>query len=199
MGHLEEEKLQRYFDGDLPEGEAEEVRRALESSEEERARLEQLVRLRSLIAMAAEDAAADLASDVLFAKVRTGIEEQKRAGYGEPFRVVDGEGKGRRPQHVEGWKVGLAAGMGLAIAAAVLLFVLSTQPDMPVAEAPGAPETQVEVDEFAVTTLEAPQGSEVEEVDFGSNIGTVFAVQGAAGEPIAVVWINDEAPEQVTR
>lgn len=199
MGHLEEEKLQRYFDGELPEGEAEEVRRALESSEEERARLDRLERLRSLITLAAEDAAENLPSDDLFAKVRAGIDEQKRSGYGDPFRVVDGEGKRQPPAQVEGWKVGLAAGMGLAVAAAVLLFVLSTQPEAPVAEHPEAPAPEGEVEELAVTTLEAPQGSEVEEVDFGSNIGTVFEVEGEAGEPIAVVWINDEPAEQVTQ
>ena len=44
--------------------------------------------------------------------------------------------------------------------------------------------------------VEAPQGSEVEEVDFGDNVGTVFEVEGEAGEPIAVVWIMDDEMEQ---
>lgn len=198
MGHLEEEKLQQYFDGELPESEADEVRRALETSDEARRRLEQLGRLHSLIAMAAEDAAADMPSDDLFAKVRAGIDEQKRRGYGEPFRVVPGEGQ--RPTHIEGWKVGVSAGIGLAVAAAVLLFVLATESEGPVVETGPAVDPQVEIsEEVAVTTIETPQGSEVEEVDFGRNIGTVFEVEGEAGEPIAVVWINDEPADQVTQ
>ncbi len=195
MAHLEEEKLQQYFDGELPESEAERVRRAIDESEEARAGLQRLERLRSLIALAAEDSASDVPSDDLFAKIRAGIAPTRHA----PFRVIEGEAKRQPPARTEGWKVGLAAGMGLAVAAAVLLFVLATESEPPVAETPEQGEPTVEVRELAVTTLEAPQGSEVEEVDFGSNIGTVFEVEGDAGEPIAVVWINDEAPEQVTQ
>ena len=45
--------------------------------------------------------------------------------------------------------------------------------------------------------IEAPPGSEVEVVDFGSNTGTVFAVKGEAGEPLAVVWLSDEGSEEL--
>ena len=38
----------------------------------------------------------------------------------------------------------------------------------------------------------AVRGSEVVEVDFGANTGTVFEVAGQAGQPLAVVWISDE-------
>jgi hypothetical protein len=30
------------------------------------------------------------------------------------------------------------------------------------------------------------------EVDFGANTGTIFEVEGGAGESLAVVWIDDE-------
>lgn len=195
MGHLEEEKLQRYFDGELDPTEAQEVRLALESSPEDQARLEQLERLHSLISLAAEDMASDLASDDLFAKVRDGIEGKARAGKAQPLRVIDGESA---PTRVEGWKVGLAGGMGLAVAAAVLLFVLGEDQDPEVTARAPVPSADVDIGDTALTTIEGPQGSEVEEVDFGSNTGTVFEVQGEAGEPIAVVWINDDEPtEQV--
>jgi hypothetical protein len=36
------------------------------------------------------------------------------------------------------------------------------------------------------------RGSEVLEVDFGEYAGTVFKVEGAAGQPLSVVWISDE-------
>ena len=193
MGHLEEEKLHRYFDGELGDAEAEEVRRALESSEEDRARLVRLERLRTLIAVAAEESAADIASEDLFAKVSSGVESNKSRGYGQPFRVLEEE---NRPTRVEAWKLATAAGLGLAVAAAVLLFVVTEGPEAPVVR-PETPEAEVEIAETAVTTIEGPQGSEVEEVDFGSNIGTVFEVQGEGGEPIAIVWINDEPAEQI--
>jgi hypothetical protein len=34
-------------------------------------------------------------------------------------------------------------------------------------------------------------------VDFGSNTGTVFAVKGEAGEPVAVVWLDDKDGEEL--
>lgn len=206
---LEEEKLHRYFDGDLPESEAEEVRQALEQSEEDRARLEQLERLRGLIAMAAEQTAADLESDSLFDRIRTGIDEKKEAGYHEPFRVVEGEKKDApapRRHGVETWRVWGPTAAVAAVAAAVLLFFWAAQDpkQAPTAGTDVEPEqdtapSEVEIEESAVATIEPPQGSEVEEVDFGGNTGTVFAVQGDAGEPIAVVWINDEPMDQVTQ
>jgi hypothetical protein len=30
------------------------------------------------------------------------------------------------------------------------------------------------------------------EVDFGANTGTIFNVEGGAGESLAVIWIDDE-------
>lgn len=40
-----------------------------------------------------------------------------------------------------------------------------------------------------------PRGTHVLEVDFGSNTGTVFEVEGDQGEPLAVVvWIDDPMP-----
>lgn len=192
---LSEEKLHRYFDGELDASEAEEVRLALGQSEEDQRKLEQLERLHSLIQMAAEDVSTDVASEDLFAGIRDGIAGNKVAGRAQPLRVLDGE---RRPDRLEGWKIAAAGGMGLAVAAAVLLFVLAGDKDLPVAETPRGTDPDVEIAETSVTTIEGPQGSEVEEVDFGRNTGTVFEVEGEAGEPIAVVWINDDEPtEQV--
>src|SRR5690606_41299445 len=39
--------------------------------------------------------------------------------------------------------------------------------------------------------MPAHQGSEILEVDFGSNAGTHFTVEGEHGERLAVVWIDD--------
>lgn len=210
---LEDDKLNLYFDGELPESEAAEVRRLLEESADDRARLEQLERLRTYVALAAEEMAADVPSDSLFEQVRSGIADKRSAGYHEPFRVLPGEKKGdkRAPEPrrhgVESWRVWGPAAAVAAVAAAFLLFIWSGEdPSQTAAGTDAAQEdqgdatsTEVEIEELAVSTIEPPQGSEVEEVDFGGNTGTVFAVQGEAGEPIAVVWINDEAPDQVTQ
>lgn len=95
---------------------------------------------------------------------------------------------------------GLVAVVALA-AAAVLAIAL--RPDGNVR--PGEPGTvaevvtpqpnsdpQVVVEEDPEVIVASHLGTEVEEVDFGSNIGTVFQVPGEQDVPVAVVWISDE-------
>jgi len=190
---LEDDKLQEFFDGELPEGEAEVIRREILDSETNRSRLAALEQLRDLLVLAADDVAAELSADDLYAKIRKGIDAERQGGEHRTLTAV--EGGGARP--VEGWKVWLPVAAGLAVAAAVLLFVL--QPGEGVGPTEEQPELRVEADEPGMTVVEPPAGSEVEEVDFGANVGTVFEIEGEAGEPIAVVWINDEEPEQATQ
>lgn len=64
---------------------------------------------------------------------------------------------------------------GLAAAAAILLAVLAW------------PGEQSPTEMAGVT-----RGSEVLKVDFGEYAGTVFMVEGGAGQPLSVVWISDE-------
>jgi len=185
VAHLEDERLQQFFDGELPPEEESKVRQVIEASAEERARLEALERLRSLLRIAAEDAASDLDSDGLYGRIRHGIDHPGGKAIEGGLRVVGGA-----PGPVEGWKVWIPTAAGLAVAAAVLLAVLRPWEGAPVVRSPQGDE-RVEVEATTTTVIEPPLGSEIEEVDFGENTGTVFAVQGEAGEPIAVVWIDD--------
>lgn len=193
---LDDDKLQRYFDGELRESEADEIRRAIEDSDEEQARLRQLERLRELMRLAADDTAVDLGSDELYAQVREGIDRQKRAGFGEGLRAVEG-GKSGEPQKKTPRRGAWIAGTAIAAAAAVAIVVMTRpgEPEQPEVARTEAPTRSTSPDKAASPSsvqIEAPGGSEVVEVDFGKNTGTVFEVQGDAGEAIAVVWINDE-------
>lgn len=186
---LEDEKLQRYFDGELDEAEAEEVAKAIASSEDDRARLEQLGRLRDFVRMAMEGPAAeDLGSDALFDRVRAGIaNSEPPAAPGPALRVVEGGAARRR-------NVWIGAGAVVALAAGILLAILIGDggTGAPVSSRP----RQEPLPEPIAVVEEGPHGSEVEQVDFGENTGTVFAVEGDSGEPIAVVWINDDEVPQ---
>ena len=184
-GRMEDEMLQRYHDGELPPEEVERVRAVLQESADDAARLERLERLGDLIRLSADDVASDLSSDELFAAVKRGIVEEEQRRPGTRLRMVEG-GKQSRQR--------TAVVAVLALAAAGLLVYLwprdtgtsvaGTQEQRPVEETPQMP----------VVVDEPPAGSEVVEVDFGENTGTVFAVEGDAGEPIAVVWIDEESP-----
>jgi hypothetical protein len=110
-------------------------------------------------------------SDALFARIEAEIEVP--ASSIEPvqarppvLRVVPG----RRERRI--W--GAVVATGLAAAAAILLAVLSWPA------------------EKASESTPVARGSEVVEVDFGANTGTIFEVEGGAGESLAVVWIDDE-------
>jgi hypothetical protein len=88
----------------------------------------------------------------------------------------------------------------VALAAAAVL-ALALRPDegsppAPIAEVvvPSAPEADgpLVVDDEPEVIVATHHGTEVEEIDFGSNMGTVFQVPGERDVPVAVVWISDE-------
>jgi len=177
--HLEDDKLQRYFDEELSEGEAKVVRRHVDECDECSSRLSSLGKLHDLIHLAAEEMASSAELDKLFANVRSGIESGERAGFGERLRVLTSE----TIQHRKPVWVPLAS--AIAAAAAVLLVVFFSQGGSP----DGATDAAMRL------VIPAP-GSEVVGVDFGANTGTVFEVEGGNGTPVAVVWINDDEPAE---
>jgi negative regulator of sigma E activity len=199
---LDDERLQRYFDGELPEEEAEQIRRALEESDEAQSQLAQLGRLRDMMRMAAEDIP-ELSSEDLYERVRSGIEEDKQSGHGEGLQVIQGGGQARSSRPAPRRRGPMITGGVVAVAAAALLVVLRPWAGedgpqgtpQPTADNQATKERDKAPERYAVVE-ETPQGSEVVEVDFGGNTGTVFNVEGGSGEPVAVVWINDEGGAQ---
>jgi hypothetical protein len=187
---LDDDVLQRYFDGELSELEQESVKQRLSAHDEHV--LRGLSRLHDMMVASAEEAGRDVDSNALFTRISRGVEEERRLGRGPELTVVPGTV--RVKDRSTFWVVSAA----VVAAAATLLLVLSpraTTPDEDLTATTGSTEGSVTVveEEPAVTAMiEAPPGTEVEEVDFGTSTGTVFAVEGPAGQPLAVVWINDE-------
>jgi anti-sigma factor RsiW len=193
--HLEDELLQRHFDGDLRPGRAAEVKQHLEGctvcSERQRA----LVALHGMVVMAAEESARGVDFDALYAKIEHGIREQRTASLSERLAVWWRDLAEQRPGQV--W-----VPAGAALAAAVVLVMVfrgepASQPTAHQQQAPGQHETRAADDELAAAP--APQAaasiessSEIVQVDFGSNAGTVFEIALADGKSTPVVWINDD-------
>ena len=168
----EEERLQMFFDGELPSEEEAAVRQSLESSEELATELEQWGQLRESMQRISSEWAEGVDSEALFARIeseleapaaRPSITTSAMPSAPPPLRVVPG-GRERKV-----W--GAMAG-GLAAAAAMLLAVFAW---------PAEP-----------NRTEIARGSEVVQVDVGEYAGTVFMVEGGAGQPLSVVWISDE-------
>ncbi len=164
---VDHDQLQRYFDDELSTQEAAEVQKHLEGSPESTAELRQLGQIRAAMQEASAEWTAEVDSNALFARIEQDIDAAPAA---PPLKVIRGGGVKRVYQGL---------GFGLAAAAAILIAVL-TWPDRQGPTSPTPPPVVV------------TRGSEVLEVDFGNNTGTVFEVEGAVGQPLAVVWIDDE-------
>jgi anti-sigma factor RsiW len=166
---IEDAKLQMFFDGELDPEEEAAVRHSLEGSVEGAAQLREWEQLRTAMKSVAADWAGDIDSDALFARIENEMSAQvvpiERPKLEPPaLRVVPG-GRERRV-----WG-GVAT--GFAAAAAIFLAVMAW------------PEPHLDPGPIV-------RGSEVLEADFGSNTGTIFEVEGAAGQSLAVIWIDDE-------
>jgi hypothetical protein len=178
--HLDDDTLQRYFDGELPAREAQAVQKQVEQSPEAQRRLRELARLGDLIRLSAAEAARDLDSNALFSRIEAGIREQKQLGFGERLRVLGSEWS----EHRRGVLVPMLGAAAAAAAALVIVLVPRHAAEPSVGLKPAAPELAI-----AMT-----HGSRIENVDFGSNTGTVFEIDNQ-GVAAAVVWIADDEEE----
>jgi anti-sigma factor RsiW len=185
-GHLEEETLQRYFDGELTDGSGAEVEQHLESCEQCRARRQSLERLHELINVAAEDLAAEVDFDAVYERVTRGVAEPQPAAEVVSLGSWRDRLRASRPQV---W-------VPLAAAAAVAFAVIgnfAAPHEREVARPRPAPKPRVMVAEANVA---GQASSEVVQVDFGQNTGTVFEVPVSDDVSTPVVWINDEIEDE---
>lgn len=196
----EHDELQQLFDGELDPGSPEFLETGLLESELAQAHLAQFGALADLLRDEMGEEAPhvqELDSAALFADIERGIEAEKASEANPRLRLIEG---GRQRRAIVTTVVALAA-------AAALFFMLRpsgpfggdavgdplARGDHPVMDDPR--EVLVEQSDHDVVIIEAPPGSEVEDVDFGANTGTVFSVEGAEGESLAVVWIDEGNPK----
>ena len=184
---VEDELLQRYFDGELEPATAATVAQQLERDAAARGRLQALTALRGAIGRAAEDEARGVDFDALFARIEQGVLPGTPPSVAE--RAWWRERIEQRPAaRVMRW---MPAAGAFAAAAMILLAVLrglsphANDIDGAQGKQPsGAPATM--------------PGSEVVKVDFGRNGGAVFEIALDDGNSTPVVWIND-GPEQAVQ
>ncbi len=186
--HLDDELLQRHYDGDLDRTEAARADEHLQTCDACASKLAALTHLATLLASDAEHAAANADFAGMFERIEQNI--ARDAGQNSGAKVVSLEARrNKRPMAVASTLLA-----GLAAAAAVVLMVYrpgggNTIPDEPVAG--GSPSGSAQTAP-APTAANAPGHSEVVQADFGSNAGTVFDISLADGSSTPVVWINDD-------
>jgi Putative zinc-finger len=176
--HPSPEQLERYFDGELTPDEPAELRAHLASCPDCSAQQAALARLRTLIAMSSEYDGRQVDSERMFAAIERGIAQD--AGRTAPqIADVPARAKIAAPHRLRRLTNAAPVLGAFALAAAVMLMVYR-------------PEQNDGNDD----TYEAPEGhSEIVEVDFGSNAGTVFDISLSDGSSIPVVWIDDDDEE----
>lgn len=181
--YIDDDKLQRLFDGDLTEGEEKILNRDVAKSDMEQARMAQLDRLGDLVRFAGDDVSASLDSNALFARIEEGV----AADTSPRLQLIGNEPKRQRTIGV------VAVGLTMAAAVALVFYLMPAHVDPGLAANPMDDRREVLVEnDLPMVEVHPPAGSAVEQVDFGSNTGTVFEVEGAEGQPLAVVWIAEE-------
>lgn len=197
----QEALLQRYVDGDLDAADRAQMQERLAKDPALAKELAAMQKLHEILVTAGEYQASQLDSEALFARISAATEAELEA---KPQRATQSESLWHRFLHGF-W---MPAGSVVAVAAAVLLTIylpvdntkLDKADEGTKAAAPEGqsqePTPQVQSKEGpAARRVEAPRtsvSSEVVQVDFGNNAGTVFDIALAGGASTPVVWINDE-------
>lgn len=198
--HPSKDRLQRHYDGDLPELEAADVRQHLRSCIECQHELAALERMSDMVRWTTDDAAATTVPDFtrMFSEIERGVGvgvgvEQQRAENSANVVPLNAKGsngdnsdkRGGAPQ----WLHRAAPAMGaFALAAAALLMVYraETVPSEASGESGSEP----------IAALDAAHHSEIVAVKFGTNAGQVFGIPLADGSSVPVVWIDDVDEEE---
>ena len=220
MTPLSENRLQQYFDGELPEAEADAVREAVADDAELRAKLDGLEHLAGILRRGAELRAEDVDSSALFARIEAAIEDEAGAEDGDPMFVLRVPESPEASAPTTALRV-VSGGSVLHDARVVPLRRAAGKRERPAKRAEpnqnlgvwmigGAlaaaaavllavlanpNEVTEPTPDPAMIAVAPPPGSEVEEVDFGYSTGAIFSVEGQEGERYAVIWISDEKIE----
>lgn len=203
--------VHRYVDGDLSSAERAELERRVKEAPGLAAGAAGLLELRALVTeatTASSLAEGELDSDALFARIEAQVdapaetsEKPAEVRKRPELRVLEGGGESAprpvplAPPDVRRRRVIGAVIGALAVAAAAAIALTqagSDDPEVAVEDPTEGPEiAPVESPEAIAVAPEAPTRTEVLEVDFGTNVGTIFAVEGDEGQRYAVVWLDD--------
>lgn len=193
------ERLHRYVDGELDAAGKEALAKAAALDPMVRRRLEGLVEVKAIVREAAVAQTPEIDAAELWAKIEAGLSSEEKAAPSaspekrrEGLKVIPGGAKptATKPAAAPSDAAGRIRTIGatvigaLAIAAVAWLAFRGNDTEVAV-------ETPTRIDPPA---LEAPVHTEVVEVDFGTNIGTIFSIEDDAGDRYAVVWLDEAEP-----
>jgi len=187
-GESIDRRLHRMHDGDLDENERAAIEREIAASPELAKKLDGLREV-GVVVRAARTDDAPIDGEALWQAVEAKITEPARPvlraieGGAKPAPAPAEDPSARRRRYF-----GIGVGV-LAVAAAALLVIY---------DARRGGDTVAEVMPPSTPPIEEPAPApppldytEVLAVDFGTNVGTIFSVEGESGQRYAVVWLDD--------
>jgi anti-sigma factor RsiW len=179
--HPSTERLQRSVDGDLPRGEADAVRTHVSGCAQCMRQLDALSRVGELMRVSAEHDAAQADFSGLFANIERALSMDSEArAVVTPLRAATRPAPSSSLRRL--YRAAPALG-AIALAASALLMVYRT-------------DQSGDLDETPYEAVATTAHSEVVDVDFGPNAGTVFDISLSDGASIPVVWIDDDDDEE---
>jgi anti-sigma factor RsiW len=184
---IDDDTLQRFYDGDLSPLEEHGVQARIEADPAAQQRLAELGRLTELIREGAEELGESVRSSALFAAIEAKLAEPDQVAFGARLRVLGGEWL----EHRRASLFPLLA--ATAVAAVTLMIVIRPSSQLPETSGAATPSAQ-QAAPVAPAQVAEVHGSSVEDVDFGASTGTVFEIDNE-GVAVAVVWITDDDEE----
>lgn len=183
--HPSSEHLQRSHDGELTSAEAAAVHVHVADCAQCQNDLDSLARLGELVRTTVSADAASLA-DAEFARLFENIERAISADEVAPVITLPKPAP-KKSRYLQRAAPALGA---VALAAAAMLMVYRQDTPNPTRD------SDDDGYEAATSNSDSPGRSEVVDVDFGPNAGTVFDISLADGSSIPVVWINDDDDDE---
>ncbi len=200
-----DKELHRYADGDLSPDEVTALKRAAALDPSVAARIGGVLEIGDLVREVSEKQSEGLDADAMFARIEgelaagSSAESSTESLDVSPakrpaLRVIDGGQTKAAPVPADVGRrriIGAVIG-GLAVAAAAAIALSQWGEEPTVAEhTEGTHESPTVTPVVEDVAVAEHQRTEVLEVDFGTNVGTIFAVEGSEGHRYAVVWLDD--------
>lgn len=191
-------RLHRLHDGDLSAEERAALEKEIAGDPALEKKLEGLREVGAVVHAARTEGAGEIDSEALWKAIESKIASATPPAEAKPaLRAIEGGAAGKPAEDPRARRrryIGVGVGV-FAIAAAALLMIYGPPDAPPDTIAETTPDTTtpdpIAPDERPEAVASATDYTEVLAVDFGTNVGTIFAVEGEGGQRYAVVWLDD--------
>jgi hypothetical protein len=184
MKKIDNELLQRYYDGELSSRKTKTTAAKIEGSQEARASLEKNQRITDLVCLMNDELLDSVSFEGFKKQVMSGVVNDYQPGVFERFKIWASEFF----EYKQVIWVPSAVAVGLAVIVALALPLLST-PQSPSNTLQTGQENGIWL--ASTNTPTETYGSTIETVNFGESSGEKYQIEIKQGSSVGVVWITE--------